>query len=191
VTARARCRSATNGWKLRSAGHSFYRGTTYYTFPAGASVPAGGYLTVFPGTGTTSGVTGNYYLGEKQTHYFPNIDPAVPGAASAALGSTVFLLDPHLDFRGWADYPCYELCAPPAVQISAVQPLTADEYVDLVLNPGETLRIYCNRSGRDTRLVQYWGGRPSGSTMLEDAGDTVILRTAQATTISTRTWGTG
>jgi hypothetical protein len=60
-----------------------------------------------------------------------------------------------------------------------------------VLNPGETLRIYCNRSGRNTRLVQYWGGRPSGSTMLEDAGDTVILRTAQATTISTRTWGTG
>lgn len=57
-----------------------------------------------------------------------------------------------------------------------------------VLAPGETLRVWCQRSGTDTRLRQYW--RHTGY-MLEDTGDTVVLRTAASTVLSSLSYGTG
>ena len=204
------------GWKLRDGGHTWYRGTTYYTFPNGSNIPAGKTITIYPGSGTTSPAAGRYYLGVATTPtFFPNnVNPALgyPGKA-------MFLLDPQLTFRATADYPCMTGCAKPAVRISAVQPRTGDEYVDITVNPGvttpvdvtavtltndgwtkelapgtklspgERLRVYCNRSGTDTRLTQYWGH--TGGTMLEDGGDTVVLRTANSTVLSTSSWGTG
>ncbi len=204
------------GWRLRDATHSFNRGTTYYVFPAGAVVPAGKTITVYPGSGTTSVVAGRYYLGTGSGPHFVNVSDPRLGYP----GHSVFLVDPDLDFRGWADYPCLTGCARPPVHIANVRYRTSDEYVDLRLdttavtpvdlsgvevtndgltkeiapgtrlNPGETLRVYCERSGRDSRLVQYWG-HSGGGTMLQNSGDTVVLRTARSTVLDTYRWGTG
>jgi endonuclease YncB( thermonuclease family) len=216
---RIRNRSRTSlslaGWKLRDAGHSFNHGTTYYTFPAGAQIPAYGTITLFPGSGVTSVAAGAYYLGVATTAWLPNsTDPRL-----GYPGKTIYLLDPQLDFRAWADYPCTVRCARPPVAISDVRYTTTDEYVDLQLDrsataaydlsgvevtndgwtkellpgtflaPGETLRVWCDRVGSDTRLQQYWGHVGGG--VLADAGDTVVLRTAQSTVLDTVSWGTG
>jgi endonuclease YncB( thermonuclease family) len=200
------------GWKLRDAGHSFWQDQTYYTFPAGATIPAYGTITVYPGAGTTSITDGRYYLGVAVNWMANSVDPAL-----GYPGKTVYLLDPDLDFRAWADYPCLTDCTAPPVRISNTH-WTTDEYVDIrldrgvttpvdltslevtndgwtkeimpgtVLNPGETLRIWCQRSGTDSRLTQYWNRTDP---ILTDTGDTVVLRTARSVTASTYRWGTG
>ena len=203
------------GWRIRDASHTLYRGGPYFTFPAGTVVRAGQTLTIYPGTGTDDVAEGRFYLGNSTGNVFPNVsDPRVgyPGKAW-------YLLDPRLNFRVSADYPCMTACAAPPVRISRVQYTTSDEYVDLrladtvttpvdltgvevtndgrtkeltpgtVLNPGETLRVFCERTGEDTRLQQHW--RHTGGTMLEDSGDTVVLRTAESTVLSTYRWGYG
>lgn len=205
------------GWRLRDSSHSFYRSTTYFTFPPGAVIHSGQTITIYPGPGTHDVARGSYYLGHPTGMVFPNVtDPR-----SGYPGKTIYLLDPDLDFRGWADYPCLVNCVAPPVHIARVQHRGPEEYVDLTLNasataavdltaytgleltndgwtkqlmpgtvlaPGETLRVWCQRSGRDTRLQQYWG---HSGYMLEDTGDTVVLRTAQSVILSTNSNGTG
>jgi endonuclease YncB( thermonuclease family) len=65
-----------------------------------------------------------------------------------------------------------------------------------VLQAGETLRLWCDKGGTDqtdsgsgTLVNQYWGPRPA--TMLEDSGDTVVLRTSQSQVVDTYRWGSG
>jgi hypothetical protein len=156
-----------------------------------------------------------YYLNKTQGAAFVNVsDPT-----QANPGKELYLLDPQLDFRGWSVYPCLYKCPAPTAHISTVHYTTSDEWVDVtlnagitspvdlsgvevtndgwtreidpgtVLNPGETLRIYCERVGTDTRLAQYW--HHTGGTMLEDVGDTVVLRTDRSVVWSTYSWGTG
>jgi hypothetical protein len=57
-----------------------------------------------------------------------------------------------------------------------------------ILNPGETLRLYVTRAGIDDRLQQYWH---KVGTILEDTGDTVVVRTDRSVVLSTYKWGTG
>src|SRR5439155_26482429 len=38
-----------SGWHLRDSGHTWYHGTTYYTFPSYAHIPAGHTITIYPG----------------------------------------------------------------------------------------------------------------------------------------------
>jgi hypothetical protein len=203
------------GWHLRNASHTWYHGTTYYTFPSYAGIAAGHTITIYPGIGRDNPSAGFYFLNITNGSFFPN----VANPALADPGYQMYLLDPQLDFRGWAVYSCFVSCWHPKVHISHVQGTTSDEYVDItpdagvtsgvdltgvevtndgwtreinpgtVLNPGETLRVYCERTGADSRLVQHWNH--TGGTMLEDTGDTVVLRTAQATVLSTYSWGTG
>lgn len=203
------------GWKLRNASKSFDHGGNYYTFPAGSVVPAGRTITFYFGSGLTDPAAGNFYLGVQDTQYLPNVTDPKKGYP----GRSIYLLDPQYDFRFVADYPCLVSCpTPPAVGIAQVQE-TGTEYVDLrvkpgvgsavdlsgvvvendgwtkeiapgtMLNPGETLRVWCDQGGTDTRLEQFWGAR--SGTMLEDSGDTVVLRTAQSQVLDTATWGSG
>jgi endonuclease YncB( thermonuclease family) len=203
------------GWKLRNASKVFDHGGNYYTFPSGSVVPAGKTITFYFGSGTTDPAAGVFYLGVQDTQYLPN----VTNPNSGYPGRTIYLLDPQYDFRFVADYPCLVNCpTSPGVEISHVQ-ATGTESVDLrvkagvssavdlsgvvvendgwtkeiapgtMLNPGETLHVWCDQGGTDTRLVQFWGARTG--TMLEDSGDTVVLRTAQSQVLDTVTWGSG
>ena len=204
------------GWHLRDSSHSFYHDGTYFTFPARAVVRAGQTITIYAGPGTDDVATGRYHLDRPTGMVFPNVtDPA-----TGYPGKAVYLLDPDLDFRGWSDYPCLTNCVTPPVHIARVQ-YRGEEYVDLrldasatspvdltaytgvevtndgwtkqlmpgtVLAPGETLRVWCQRGGTDTRLRQHW--RHTGY-MFEDTGDTVVLRTALSTVLSSVSYGTG
>lgn len=203
------------GWKMRNASKSFDQGGNYYTFPSGAVVRAGGFITFFFGSGTTNPAAGKFYLGVQGTQYLPNITNPNKGYP----GKSIYLLDPQYDFRFVADYPCLVNCpAKLRVEISDVEMKTSnDERVDLqatgstsvdlsgvvvendgwtreidpgtVLQPGETLHVWCDKGGTESRLNQYWGAR--SSTMLEDGGDTVVLRTAQSQVLDTYKWGHG
>ena len=79
------------GWKLRDGGHTWYHGSTYYNFPTGAVIPAGGVVTIYPGSGSTSTAAGRYYLGlTTSVGFLPNnVDPA-----AGYPGKAMFLLDP-------------------------------------------------------------------------------------------------
>jgi endonuclease YncB( thermonuclease family) len=203
------------GWKLRNASKSFDNGGNYYTLPAGSVVPAGQTITFYFGSGTTNPAAGRFYLGIQATQFLPNVTNPKTGYP----GKSIYLLDPQYDFRFLADYPCLVSCAPlPPVEISHVQ-AKGTEYVELqvkagvntpadlsgvvlendgwtkeiapgtVLQPGETLRVWCTRTGSDTRLEQFWGA--ASSSILADAGDTIVLRTAQSQVIDTFRYGHG
>ncbi len=207
------------GWKLRNASRTFDKGSQYYTFPSGSVVPAGGFITVFFGSGTTSVASGRFYLGVKDTQYLPNVTDPTKGYP----GRSIYLLDPQTDFRALADYPCLVNCpAKPNVTISTVDYASAEESITLragstsadlsglvlendgwtkeiapgtVLAAGQSLKVWCNKGGTNEvsgsgTLEQFWGG-PSwhrSTTMLENAGDTVVLRTAQSQVIKTYKW---
>jgi micrococcal nuclease len=204
-----------SGWKLRDAGHTWYHGQTYYTFPSYAHIAPGHTITIYPGAGTNSASAGRYYLNVTQGAFFPNVsDPT-----QAMPGKQMYLLDPQLDFRGWAVYPCLYSCPKPAAHIQSVRYTGSDETIDVVvnsgvksgvdlsgvevindgwsreldpgtiLNPGEVLRVYCERVGTENRKQQYW--HHTGGTMLEDAGDTVELRTDRSVVLSIYKWGSG
>ena len=189
-------------------------GTTYYTFPSYAHIPPGHTITIYPGTGTNSATAGRYYLGVTNGAFFPNVaDPTL-----ASPGKQMYLLDPQLDFRGWAVYPCLYSCPHPRAHIAIVHYTGTDESIDIVpdagvttpvdlsgvevindgwsreidpgtlLYPGELMRIYCERPGTDNRKQQYWH---KTGTMLEDTGDTVVLRTDRSVVLTTYVWGHG
>jgi hypothetical protein len=203
------------GWHLRDQGHTWYHGHTYYTFPSYARINVGQTITIYPGAGTDNASAGRYYLNVTQGAFFPNVsDPT-----QAEPGKQMYLLDPQLDYRGWAVYPCLYSCAKPPVHIQFVHYTTSDESIDVVvnagythpvdlsgvevtndgwtreldpgtiLNPGELLRVYCERVGTENRKQQYW--HHTGGTMLEDSGDTVVLRTDRSVVLSTYAWGHG
>ena len=204
-----------SGWHLRDSGHTWYHGQTYYTFPSYAHIPPGKTITIYPGSGTNNASAGRYYLGVTNGAFYPNVaDPT-----QALPGKQMYLLDPQLDFRGWAVYPCLYNCPHPRAHINYVRYAGSDESMDIVtdagvtgpvdlsgvevtndgwsreidpgtlLYPGEVMRIYCERAGTDNRKQQYW--HHTGGTMLEDGGDTVVLRTDRSVVLSTYAWGHG
>lgn len=205
------------GWKLRNpsqiVGRTYYgRPLYYYTFPSGTALLPGHWLNVYPTRGISGGY--RYHLNEPLLPYFPNVSNPRRGYP----GKSMFLLDPRLDFRATATYPCLVACYGPRVHIANVSPRGAVEYVDLRVNsgvttpqdvtgvvvgndgwvkelrpgtrllPGRTFRVYCQGRGTDSATRAFWHHRGS---MLEDGGDTVILRTATATVLSTYRYGTG
>lgn len=210
------------GWKLRDSTHTFHAGGTYFTFPAHAVVPAGATVTVYGGSGRSDVRAGRYYLGDHPHGlWLANPAPAAAGASPPAYpGKAVYLLDPHLDLRAAAVWPCLVACDAPAVRIADVVAVGHDEHVDLVtapgatapvlldgvtvtndgwareldpgtvLAPGELLRVHVGIAppGGDTRLEQWWG---HAGPILEDDGDTVVLRTAGAVVLDTRSSDAG
>lgn len=207
------------GWKLRDPSQTFTRqGSstphTYFTFPAGSVLRAGSFVTVYPTSGSQDVAGGRFYLAVTRLPFFANItDPSLgyPGKA-------IYLLDPQLDFRAWADYPCLFDCSVPTVHISAVSATGAQESVSLKVDagvtstidlsgvvvtndgwvrelrpgtslaPGETLTVLVQGDAADTRLVQHW--RHTGW-MFEDGGDTIVLRTEWSVVLDTYSYGSG
>jgi hypothetical protein len=212
-----------SGWKLRNASKTFDHGGNYYTLPKGSVVRAGKTITFFFGSGTSNPGAGRFYLGLKDTQYLANVSNprhGYPGKTIYLLDPQYdfrFIAD-YPCLVGCA--------TPPAVQISNVEPTTSNgEYIDLqvkpgsssadlsgvvvendgwtkeiapgtVLNSGETLRLWCDKSGTDQKdsgsgslVNQYWGAR--SGTMLEDGGDTINLRTAQSQVLDLYKWGNG
>ncbi len=189
------------GWYVKEAS------PTRFHFPAGASVAAGSYVTVYMGSGTNTAT--QFYWGLPNT-IFQNADPAISG------GDGAFLHDPHGDARAWMQYPCVVSCVDPLRgKVSLHAQYSGTEYVDLkntstgtiylvnhVLdNPpyvypfkpgtklyaGETMRIYVMGSpSGDTRLVKYWG---KTSNILNNDGDKVLLRTYDTQRTVCTAWG--
>ncbi len=222
-----------SGWRIRDGSHHFAGGTdrdvsgqrTYLVLPSGTVLPPGRTLVIHPSHGVSNPSTfvfsnnGHVWTGHGR-NYFPNApmghggfgahpDRAYPG------GSQLFLLDPALDFRAWATYPCVYRCALPAPLTIWAHPGVGGhnrEYVtihnptsdpvdltgDVVDMDGRTLNlsgdlaadatmtIHCKGKGRSTALNRYWDDL---SHQLPNGGGTIWLRTASDVTISTYSWG--
>ncbi len=177
-----------------------------FTFPAGASIPARGSVTVFVGTGTN---TATKFFWNRSAPVFDNVS-----RDARAMGDGGYLFDVHGDVRAWLTYPCVGNCSDAlrgALNVTA-QPSGA-EYVDVknistrtvnlagylvvnepydfpilrstVLNPGQTLRLYVG-SGTNSALVRYWR---KSSSILNNDGDVVSVRTYDDIAIDCHSWG--
>ena len=153
--------------------------------------------------------TTHFYWG-RESATFDNVAPRI------GMGDGGYLFDPQNDLRARMIYPCRHACADPLrgkVSISA-RPSSPEEVdvrnssatsVDLegytvasypyvysfgantVLAPGETLRLHVVGPRRaDTALDRYWGKK---SSILNNAGDYVRLRTATNISIDCDAWG--
>lgn len=179
-----------------------------YTLPAGATLPAGGTVTVYIGSGANTATT--FYWGQAGS-VFDNVTHDARN-----LGDGGYLFDPQGDLRAWSVYPCRYQCADPLTGKVAVSAHpTTSEYVDIRnlttsaialegylvethpyiyafgpghwLDAGETLRLYVG-GGVDSRLVSYWGKQ---SSILNNDGDTVRIKNFRDGVIACHTWGTG
>lgn len=221
-------------WKVRDASRRFGGGSysgghqkTYLVLPAGTELAPGKTLVIHPAHGHSEPGkdvfydNGHDYAGHSQA-FFPNAVMGHGGRGAhphkgAPKGGELFLLDPALDFRAWAAYPCVYKCGmPPRLTVSA-DPGTSDgrrqrvtvtnrtsepvnllsDVVDFdshvknlrgVLLPGKTLTIHCQGHGKDSGLRDYWNGKKH---FLSLSGGTVWLRTANDVTISKYSWGNG
>ena len=112
--------SAVNlsGWKVRDAGHKFnLERTTYFVFPSGTILQPGDVLTLFPTAGTNDKASLRFYNNRDRLPFYANAPwsgDRTPGshlgAAKAWPGAANYLLDPALNFRAWAVYPCIVSC---------------------------------------------------------------------------------
>jgi endonuclease YncB( thermonuclease family) len=199
------------GWWLRESG---YRGSLArgFVFPAGASVPAGGSITVFVGSGRPTAT--RFYWGQTSP-VFENVDSRT-GRADGA-----YLFDPQGDLRASMTYPCRVACAdplagrialtavydPPRADTAATEEVvvtnTSRTRVGLEgyqlwswpygytfppgtsLRPSESLRVRLG-TGRTTPLMHYWGLRLPA---LGNGGDSVALRSSVNVTVACRYWG--
>jgi endonuclease YncB( thermonuclease family) len=198
------------GWWVRDASFD-----TRFTFPAGATVQAGDWLTVRVGIGTNTART--FHLNHTAP-MFPNVSSLSP---STAYGDAAYLFDPQGDLRAHSSYKCPYRCTEPALGHARISSVLFDapgddgvnyraEYiaiqtdvpVDLSwrtvevnghtreLGVGSTLNPgetlrIHSGTGPSTRLVRYWGKEGA---LLANAGGTAFLRTTRGTVISSRSW---
>lgn len=120
------------GWQLRDTGLG------RWTFPAGASLPAGGRIRIYVGAGTNTSTS--FYLGH-----------SVPMLANTYDG--MFLHDTQFDIRAYDMWPCSGDCGPtPPLVIDRV---SYDAPGDDSVNPnGEWVRI--RNVGNSTVDLQDW-----------------------------------
>ena len=90
-----------SGWWVRDAAYRGYKAHGY-TFPPGATVPAGDRVRVHVGHGSDGG--GTYYWGLDQP-VFANVT-----GGRRWLGDGAWLFDPQGDLRSWDMYPCRYAC---------------------------------------------------------------------------------
>lgn len=220
-------------WAVRDGSHHFAGGTdsdvsaqrTYLVLPKGTILAPRQTLVIHPSHGKSKpaklsfynnghvfvGHARNYFVNATMGHGGLGAHPrsAYPG------GSQLFLVDPALDFRAWATYPCVYKCVTPAPLAIKANPGIRDhnhEYVQ-VLNPtqdnvdltgdvvdmdgrtlnlsgdlaaGATIMIHCKGKGRSTGLNRYWDNM---SNQLPNGGGTIWLRTARDVTIDKYSWG--
>jgi endonuclease YncB( thermonuclease family) len=191
------------GWYLRDSG------LRRFTFPAHASIPPGGTVTVNVGR-----------VGESATVFsWGRRDPVFENAShdEDAMGDGAYLFDPLGNVRGSMLYPCAEACSDPlegavgveadprgrrefvAVRNLSAGPIELDGYVlksapqsyhfgpGSVIGAGEAMRIQVTgQTEDDSRLLRSWGfAKP----ILRDAGDVVRLATYTDITLACTAWG--
>ncbi len=179
-----------------------------YTFPPGATLPAGGSVRVHVGSGASH--PGAFFWG-LAAPAFENATDDVRG-----MGDGGYLFDPQGDLRAWMLYPCREGCTDPlqgALRVSA-RPRAREQvrvenagpgpidlagyaleswpygYVfegDAVLAPGEAMVVEVRGDpSQDSRLRKHWG--KSGS-ILDDRGEAVSVRTLTGIVVGCHAWG--
>lgn len=215
-----------SGWKIRDASHVYFHNRSTYLPLSGVLAP-GDTLRIYAGHGTNRPLQHVFYAGQPASRlpFFGNAPMGRSSSARSATGAhpsqgepggALYLLDPKLDFRAWAVYPCvYHCAAPPQLAITAASyedpaheyfritnvgtsraDLTGDTFdadgwtknltPGAYLDPGETMTLHVQGNHPDTRLDEYWG---HGDNLLANAGETVWLRTAADVTIAVRSWG--
>jgi endonuclease YncB( thermonuclease family) len=191
------------GWYLRDSG------LRRYTFPADATIPPGGTITVDVGR-----------EGDDQTVFSWGLRAPVFENATydeKAMGDGAYLFDPLGNVRALMVYPCTVACGDPLVGAVAVSadpavlresvtltnvtsgPLDLDGYVlksppygyhfgtASVLQPGESMRVLVSGAPEDDEpLLKHWGfARP----ILRNGGDVVRLSTYSDITVACTAWG--
>ena len=184
-----------------------------FVFPAGSVVRAGGHVTIRVTKGVQDPSRGEFFLNQATLPFFPNVsDPRLgwPGKAVFLMDPATSGALVGRDMRAVAVYPCLAACARPPLEIAAVQSKGTESVdvrvrsgvtsaVDLtgvvlmktgyvhelppgaVLAPGEVLRVYTG-TGTSSRLTRYWGR--TTPILSDGGGDTVALRTAESTVLS-------
>jgi endonuclease YncB( thermonuclease family) len=195
---------AIGGWWLRDSA------LRRYTFPAGASVPAGGSVTMFVGRGTATST--DFFWGQRNG-VFDNVRTDGHGGGDGA-----YLFDTEGDLRAWMVYPCRYKCGDPlkgALRVAAhpkgseyVQvtntsgsPLDLESYqlvvgqfnypfpAGTIVQPGETLRVDVRGDpAGDQALHKFWG---LDHALLYDAGGAVRVSTFDFIVLACDAWGTG
>ena len=190
------------GWFVRDSG------LRRYTFPAWATVPPGGEVTVYVGEGETTDT--EFYWGLRLPA-FENVT-----RDERMMGDGAYLFDPQGDLRLSMVYPCRDACTDPnggaielaarpngseAVRLTNVssQPVDLESYrltskpygysfaPGSIVQPGEVMRVRLGDALRDDRpLTRYWA---TNGHILNNGGDTVQLRTYDDIVIACTSWG--
>jgi micrococcal nuclease len=195
---------AIGGWWVRDSA------LRHYAFPPGATIPAGGSVTMFVGRGIDSG-----------TDFFWGLRGGVFDNSSTderGYGDGAYLVDTEGDLRAWMIYPCRYQCTDPlkgALTVAAHP--SGTEYVNVtnvsqapldlegyqlvsgpysyafpagsIVQPGETLRVDVRGDpAADQPLHKYWG--LTGS-ILYDAGGSARVSTFTDIVLACDAWGTG
>jgi endonuclease YncB( thermonuclease family) len=178
-----------------------------YVFPKWAAIAPGETIRLHVGRGEAR--TNAFFWGLGA--------PAFENSDDNGMGDGGYLYDPEGDLRAWMTYPCRVSCtdplqgkielharpkAPESVTLTNTSdgPVSLDGYrldsfpdayylldPDLVLQPGETLRIDVEGDpDDDTRLVRHWG-KPGE--ILANRGDRVSLQTFSGIRLACDAWG--
>ena len=179
-----------------------------YTFPDGATVPAGGSIKLHVGRGTNGPTT--FYWGLAEA-VFEN-----PSDGAAQIGDGGYLFDPDGDLRAHAQYPCRVSCseplagkveiraayrAPEAITVRNIstERISLDEYEiesapwfyeferDTVLLPGQEFVLWTQRAPEPGgALSRSWN---HGVYLLSDRKDIVTLRNPLGMPVTCHAWG--
>jgi len=191
------------GWRLKDSSTA-----NIWYFPAGASIGAGGYITIYVGSGQNTST--KFYMGYNQA-LFGNLE-----------GDSGLLLDPDDDIRAYFVYPCVKDCFDPLqgrIRLSANPDAAGDdianpngEWINISnisdqsfnlrgyvlrsggklyefpdnsrVDPGERMRVYVG-SGSSSRLENHWG---QSRGILANAGDSVQIETYDEVTVASFEW---
>jgi endonuclease YncB( thermonuclease family) len=181
-----------------------------YTFPTTATVPAGGSITMFVGSGVD---TATDFFWNTGGGVFDNAGPNGHGGGDGA-----YLFDPEGDLRAWMMYPCRYNCVDPlqnALEVAAhprgkewvtVKNVSASP-VDLegyrlasrdygyafppgtLLQPGDTLQVNVRGNPQDdTALLRHWG---LTTTIFPNSGGSARVSTFDDIVLGCDAWGSG
>jgi endonuclease YncB( thermonuclease family) len=191
-----------DGWWLRDSG------LRRYTFPPGTTVPAGGTITMYVGSGAN---TASEFFWGQTSSVFDNV-------TAQGGGDGAYLFDTEGDLRAWMVYPCRYKCGDPlkgALKVTAHpkgteyvkvtntggSPVNLEGYqlvagkhnypfpAGTILQSGETLRVdVAGDPAEDEPLHKYWGENDS---VLYNAGGSARVSTFDFITVGCGSWGTG
>jgi hypothetical protein len=127
------------GWRLRDASARIKggvdKGAYKFPFPARAIIPAGGSLMVRIGHGKDG--NGVFYWGLAKP-LFQNVS-----SDRKQIGDGVYLFDPDLEMRAFAQYPCRSGCRDPlAGKVAVSAHYHGDEWVKLANTSAQTIDLY-------------------------------------------------